>query len=234
MTKLIISEKTIPLRKIPEEEFNTTILTVLMPRISRLLSLTDKTSAERLEIALPAIKEHCLGMGLEEIQKMFELYVDGKLYLEPIPNYFDRILLGKIVRSYRSYKLKLKPVKIIKSMTDNEKHKLEDQILNRVSSFFKINRYIHENDFYVYDILEKRGLISLSIEEKKSIKNDAITILKNEYSVKKAKSKDEFKYIQSILKSLEIGNNAKIKIKSKQLASEEYFRSLKQKTSPKD
>jgi len=226
MNKLIISEKTIPLRKIPEEELNTTILTFLMPRISRLLSLTDKTSAERLEIALPAIKEHCLGMGLEEIQKMFELYVDGKLYLEPIPNYFDRILLGKIVRSYRSYKLKLKPVKIIKPMTDNEKHKLEDKILNRVSSFFKINRYIHENDFYVYDILEKRGLISLSIEEE-SIKNDAITILKNEYSVKKAKSKDEFKYIKSILKSLEIGNNAKIKIKSKQLASEEYFRSLK-------
>ena len=233
MTKLTTSKKTIPLRQIPEEELNKAILTVLMPRISRLLSLTDKTSAERLEIALPAIKDHCLGMGFKEIQKMFELYVDGKLDVEPISNYFDRILLGKIVKSYRSYKLRLKP-KIIKSMTDNEKHKLEDQILNRVSSFFKINRYIYENDFYVYDILEKRGLISLSIEEKKSIKNDAITILKNEYSVKKAKSKDEFKYIQSFLKSLEIGNNAKIKIKSKQLASEEYFRSLKQKTSPKD
>ena len=234
MNKLTISEKTIPLREIPEKELNTYILKGLMPRISRLLSLTDKTSADRLEIALPAIKEHCIGMGFVEIQKMFELYVDGKLDVEPISNYFDRILLGKIVRSYRVYKLRLKPKPKIKIMNDSEKNKLENEILNRVSSFFKINRYIHENDFYIYDILEKRGLISLSDEEKKSIKKDAITILKNEYLVKKSKSKDDFKYIQSMLKSLDIGNHAKIKIKSKQLASEDYFRSLKQKTSSKD
>ena len=31
------------------------------------------------------------------------MYADGKLDIEPVTNYFDRVLLGKIVKSYRSY-----------------------------------------------------------------------------------------------------------------------------------
>ena len=51
------------------------------PWLSKLLSLKDETSANRLEMALPAIKEQCIGMGFVEIKKMFEMYVDGNLLL---------------------------------------------------------------------------------------------------------------------------------------------------------
>ena len=155
MTKLTTSKKTIPLRQIPEEELNTVIFRALMPRISRLLSLTDKTSAERLEIALPAIKEHCLGMGFEEIQKMFELYVDGKLDVEPISNYFDRILLGKIVKSYRSYKLRLKP-KINPEMLKKEKDAID--IIMLFDNFVQFNK-INEDFEWVYIYLNEKGIL---------------------------------------------------------------------------
>ena len=65
-----------PLRGIPEETLNKIIVEQFTIWIANLLSLTDETSAERLEIALPAIKEHCWSMGFDEIKKMFEMYAD--------------------------------------------------------------------------------------------------------------------------------------------------------------
>ena len=118
-------------------------------------------------------------------------------------------------------------------MSDDEITKIDDEILNRVGLFFKENRYIDDNDFYVYDILEKRGLVNLSVDYKESVKKDAIVILKKKFSEKKSTSREDFKMTKSILKSLDNGQHIKIKIKCKQLASEDYFRSI-EKTSPKD
>ena len=99
---LVKLDKQLPLRAYPEKELNKVLLMNFLPFLTRLLSLTDEVSANRLEMALPAIKEQCIGMGFKEIKKMFEMYVDSKLSLKPIPNYFDRILLGKIVSNYKS------------------------------------------------------------------------------------------------------------------------------------
>jgi len=185
MTKLTTSKKTIPLRQIPEEQLNKAILTVLMPRISRLLSLTDKTSAERLEIALPAIKEHCLGMGFEEIQKMFELYVDGKLEVEPIPNYFDRILLGKIVKSYRSYKLRLKP-KINPEMLKKEKDAID--IIMLFDNFVQFNK-INEDFEWVYIYLNEKGILTPDDDLKKRKYLIFLDVSNNDKKLAKTKAK---------------------------------------------
>jgi hypothetical protein len=234
MSNIKLFESNIPVKAIPETELNTIMLTTFLTWICNLLSLTDEVSAKRLKTALPAIKEHCWSMGFLEIQKMFELYADGKLDISPISNFFDRILLGKILNSYRSYKKRIsKQKKILYSMSDDEITKIDDEILNRVGLFFKENRYIDDNDFYVYDILEKRGLVNLSVDYKESVKKDAIVILKKKFSEKKSTSREDFKMTKSILKYLDNGQHIKIKIKCKQLASEDYFRSI-EKTSPKD
>jgi len=92
--KIAVLEKSLPLRAYVKEDLNKALIMEFLPWICSLLSLTDQKSADRLESALPAIKEQCIGMGFKEIRKMFEMYADGKLYVQPIPNYFDRILLG--------------------------------------------------------------------------------------------------------------------------------------------
>ena len=55
-------------------------------------------------------------MGFAEIQKMFEMYADSKLDIEPKANYFDRVLLGKIVAEYRKYNMRKPKPKQLKSM----------------------------------------------------------------------------------------------------------------------
>ena len=204
MTKLIISEKTIPLRKIPEEELNTAILTGLMPRISRLLSLTDETSANRLEIALPAIKEHCLGMGFVEIQKMFELYVDGKLDVNPIPNYFDRILLGKIVKSYRSYKLRLKP-KIKSEMLKKEKDAID--VIMLFDNFVQFNK-LNEDFEWVYTYLNEKNILTPDDDLKK--RKYLIFLNKSNNDKKLAKTKAKISILEDYFRRV-IGDKKHIK-----------------------
>lgn len=179
MSNLAKIESTIPIKAIPEQELNMIILTQFTVWVANLLSLTDETSANRLETALPAIKEHCWSMGFVEIKKIFEMYADNKLSISPIPNYFDRILLGKIVDAYKSQKQK--PVKEINTIQDMEEtNKVH---LHKFFRAFFLTHYI--NDCYVhlaYKFLEDNGFIKLSKEDKLKLMEDAnlfITIEKN-------------------------------------------------------
>jgi len=221
----IIFESNTSLREYKEEDLTLILITELMPWLSKLLSLTDEVSANRLEMALPAIKTQCIGMGFVEIKKMFEMYVDGKMNLEARTNFFDRILLGKIVSEYkRIQNQKQSTVKKEESISSEEKKKINDDILKRVESFFRENRYIKEDDFYAFDILESRKEIILTLNQKKEIKKDAIDALEIEYLNKKPSSRSEHNEIQSVIKSLKNKNNPRVKIKCKQLALEDYYR----------
>lgn len=177
--ELIVKYNNIPIKAIPEESLNKILIVDFSPWLADLLSLTDEISSNRLEIALPAIKEHAWSMGFDEIKKMFEMYADNKLSITPIPNYFDRILLGKIVEAYKSQKQKTpKEINTLKDMEETNKLHL--------FKFFKQYFLLETiNDCYVhlaYKFLEDKGFIKLSKEEKIKLMDDAktfITIEKN-------------------------------------------------------
>lgn len=170
MNKLAILDRQIPIKSIPESELNTIIITTFLTWICDLLSLTDEVSAKRIEIALPSIKNHCWSMGFSEIKKMFELYADGNLSVKPIPNYFDRILLGKIVSSYKEQKGTIK------------KEINHDEILKETNRNHFIKFFIQYfdrkeiNDCYVpfvYNSLNEHGFIKLSPKEKRKLMKDS-------------------------------------------------------------
>ena len=223
MTKLSILERTIPLRAIPENDLNTALIMNFAPWLSKLLSLKNQTSADRLEMVLPAIKEQCIGMGFIEIKKMFEMYVDGKFAIEPKTNFFDRILFGKIVSEYRKYKIRnskqIKPQ--VLQISDQEKKEIDDQILKDQEAYFKKHGVIDPRKWYVYDILDKRGLINLSFEEKKEIYADALEILKLEAHTKKTSSREDHQKNKNWLELLNQGKGAKIK--AKELSLQQYY-----------
>ena len=227
MTKLSVLERTIPLRAIPEKDLNTALIMNFAPWLSKLLSLKDKTSADRLEMALPAIKEQCIGMGFVEIKKMFEMYVDGKLAIEPKTNFFDRILFGKIVAEYRKYNMRKPKQPQIPEISDQEKKEIDDQILKDQEAYFKKHGVIDPSKWYAYDILDKRGLINLSLEEKKEIYADALEILKLEAHTKKTFLQDDFQNYDQYKKNknwLELLNQGKgAKIKAKELSLQQYY-----------
>ena len=101
----------------------------------------------------------------------------------------------------------------------------------------KTQHYQLINAEYVSSVLDK--YINWKVSERKNnistvkimptknkVKEDAIYLLNQKYSGKKASSMDELKSIKSKLKLLEIGQGGEIKAKCKILALEEFFRNL--------
>ena len=220
--ELIIKYPNLPLRAYQKKQLENQI-EALQAWLTNLLGLSGVESAKRLVIASEALKEQCIGMGFAEIQKMFEMYADSKLDIEPKTNYFDRVLLGKIVAEYRKYNMrKPKPKQHqIPQISDQEKKEIDDQILKDQEAYFKKHGVIDPRKWYAYDILDIRGLINLSLEEKKEIYADAIEILKLEAHTKKTSSREDHQKNKNWLELLNQGKGAKIK--AKELSLQQYY-----------
>ncbi len=221
---LMVLKTKLPLRAYQKEDLNKILLMDFMPWLASLLSLTDEVSADRLETAMPAIKEQCIGMGFNEIKKMFEMYADNKLSIKPIPNYFDRILLGKIVAEFKA--LNLKPKQMEESIiSDDEKEFIMIEAVDRIEKEYKSNKEITGAFTHVYGYLFDKGVLPQHTNKFKSgILVKAKAIAKSEAM---SKAGSDFSYHQQLKDTLEnIDNNKHDSIAtiSKRLVLEEYFK----------
>ena len=183
-TKLAVLENNLPLKAYLPQQLDDILEDQLSTYLSNLLGLYDKESARRLVNALPAVKEHCWSMGFAEIKKMFEMYVDNKLGIEPMSNYFDRVLLGKI---YNAYKLQNRSKVMIKKTDDELKREFDDiQTIMAFDMFLQYND-LPEELYWIYDYLELRGLISYTKKEKLNKYNIAKVNLFGERAIHKSK-----------------------------------------------
>jgi len=149
-----------------------------MNYLSTLLNLKED-NAENLEMCVPVILDMNRLYNFQQIKQMFELYADSKLNIQPISNYIDRILIGKIKASYTDYLKKSshinnKPKKVDKNgkeLTQEESYKRECDIIQACEWF---DSYIHlehlkDNAVWVYDFLIHEKIIQVTDHEKKSI-----------------------------------------------------------------
>lgn len=178
MTNLTILEKNLPLRAYPEETLTKGIL-ALYEWLCGLLSLAGENSKERLKNAFPAIKEQCIGMGFSEIKNMFEMYADGKLEIEPVTNYFDRVLLGKIVKNYRSY---MNRTKTTISIPEAKKEKDHKEIIFYFEDY-RDNKNSYDGWEWIYTYFESKEIFKPSTEEKKYYFNKYSEKLKTEEAI---------------------------------------------------
>ncbi len=203
---LVKLEKKLPLRSYEDQELNKVLLMDFLPWLCTLLSLTDETSANRLEIALPAIKTQCIGMGFDEIKKMFENYADGKLSIKPIPNYFDRILLGKIVSDYKTTKPKQKKVIEAPKPSKKETEKLIDKQIVELVLHFQETGEIKLGYLHLYEHLFKRGELPKANEKYiAEVKEKAVKMLESRKN--NASNLDDFKKIQRMIENKGSLNN---------------------------
>ena len=212
MGKIVKLESTMPLRAIPEEKLNTLLVNEFCDWLSELLSLSDETSAKRLITAIPAIKENCWSMGFVEIKKMFEMYADSKLDLKPIPNYLDRIMVGKIVEAYRAQKPVSKPKMIEPKISDEEKEKLiYTGVINCFEQFIQDRKIIVGYTWVYGHLFDDLKLKSFTKEEK----------LK---AMQKAKAnKEKSNLFQKVTES-----EHDVKNRAKRILLKKYFESLEQ------
>ncbi len=165
-----------PIKAIPQDTIQNFELP-FMNYLSRLLNL-KADNADNLEMCVPVILDINRNYTFEQIAEMFTLYADSKLNIEPISNYIDRILLGKIKNGYIDYlnksnrkKKALKKDVNGKSLNPEEVYKREMDIVQACEWF---DSYLHLNKIkpaavWVYDFLESEGLIEFSKEEKNKV-----------------------------------------------------------------
>lgn len=156
---LIKLESHLPLKAYPKETLQKIIYEEFIFWLSDLLSLKDEVSAKRLYNALPALEVQCWSMGFQEIKKMFEMYADNKLSIQPIPNYFDRILFGKIVKSYKDQK-KVIPKKLeIQMISEESKEEIVLSGLEKSFRLYKETGVIEFGRLYLYEFLYEKDLL---------------------------------------------------------------------------
>ena len=197
--KLQALDKKLPLRAYPEQNLNRVLVMDFLPFISNLLSLTDKSSADRLELTLPAIKEQCIGMGFDEIKRMFEMYADGKMKIQPIPNYFDRILVGKIVNEFKT--LNRQPKKTEEMyISDDEQIFIMKKAINEGRQEWLKNGKM-SNPSSRYDCLDEQGLIQAGLkltDREWEVKKGEIYKEVKEQMKAKARAKKIHSYLEKI------------------------------------
>ena len=172
------------------------------------------------------------GISLEELSYAFKMERYGQLlpktqHYQLINAEYVSSVLDKYI-DWRVSKIKTNTstVKIMPKISDQDKIFKENDIVLRFIENFDPIIEVKDEYFYVYDILDSRGFMNKDIEYKNKVKEDAIYLLNQEYSGKKASSMDELKSIKSKLKLLKAGQGGEIKAKCKILALEEFFRNL--------
>lgn len=169
---LIKLDSHLPLKAYSKEALNSIVLNEFIYWISDLLSLTDKVSAKRLFTSIPAIEKHCWSMGFKEIKKMFEMYADNELSIKPIPNYFDRILFGKIVESYKLQRPIKKPRMIELTQKEKDDISASNELTIYSGVFNCFEAYKQSNDIitgyiWVYDHLDELNILNYSDDIKR-------------------------------------------------------------------
>jgi len=156
MTNLTIFDKHLPLRAMDGKQLEHDLNHQFKFWIANLLSLKeDKEDA--YDVCKSAIKDLCIGMGFNEIKQMFEMYVDSKLELTPISNYFDRILLGKIVNSYKKI-MAQKPKALPEQPKPDQQQSKKDIEAAVTCSYleFKNTGYVNGVITHIYNYLDSQ------------------------------------------------------------------------------
>ena len=173
--KLAKYEK-LPLKAYPEPSLDRMMETEFKFWIANLLSIKAENE-EFVDNALPAIKKHFWSLGIQEVKKAFEMYADGQLSIEPISNYFDRVLVGKIFSAYKATKKTKTTVQ--ETLVLSEEEKQANAYMNIIFSFddYKSSKILDKSYWTVYDELFSRGILKNTDKEKKEI----FKILKDQY-----------------------------------------------------
>lgn len=227
--KIIKADKTI--RNIPQDEFGAFLMR-FGSYIDKLLSLTGETSAERLEMLLPTIKEVTVNFTELELYKAFELYAKGELDIEPIDNYITVIQFHKVINSYKKWRS-------VKIKTAGSKHLLTEmteinaeasiQIMEKAVARTK-QEYIDTGKItgichHVFDYLQKEGRLNVTNIEKKEAYKKAKKIELEKEKNRKVRTLKEHRTKKAIIDEL-INNNKNVRIinRAKKILLKEYYR----------
>ena len=208
--EISVLEKNLPLRAYPAENLNKALVMDFGVWVSNLLSLSGETATQRLEQSLGAIRDNCSGMGFAEIKKMFEKYADSQMSIKPIPNYFDRVLVGQIVNEWKATRPKVAAPE--KPITESEKTRIMLDAVDRIKYEIQTTGTTAHTAHHIYDWMietgrmqqpsenHRRNAYKLALEDQK---NEIHRAAKTDYLLRKQ--------LKRTLEHLGTGNEQTIK-----------------------
>jgi hypothetical protein len=213
-------------------EFRTQ-LGYLFSKISNLLgikeTILDINKIDIVDLILMKYKS----FSLEEIDYCFKLERFNSLgkktehYQLLNAEYISNVL--EKYKKWKEFKIKTNNISLLKKVSLETKvdHTAKNNdIVMRFLTEYEESSFIEENKFYIYDIINKKGLFPNNKEHKESIKKDAIYLLTNKYQNRKASSRAEQTRFKREMKNISLGSGGDVIRKCKQLFMEEFFRGL--------
>lgn len=167
--RIAILENKMPLKGYPEGKLDSVLSTVFKFWLSKLLSIKAENE-EKLDSALPYIKQFFWSLGMHEVKKAFEMYALGQLSIKPISNYFDIILVGQIFNEYKMHQRQTNT----KTM-DYDKENKDYVYCIQAFDYFAQNGALPEQAAWLYEYLtDAKGILSVSKREKQQSYNLAL------------------------------------------------------------
>jgi hypothetical protein len=217
--KIAVLDKKLPLRAYPEKMLNDVLETSFKFWLANLLSI-KADNEQKLDSALPAIKKHFWSLGLNEIKKAFEMYADGELITKPIPNYFDRILVGHIFKEYKQQKPIVKKEIKMPEPTEEQKELLIYEGLIFCYDNWVQTKNIINGQVWVHDHLTELGLLIFNDDEKKAMWN-----LSKKNILEYSKTLD-YESAKEVIRDLELKKGTR-EVEYKKLRLMHYFNKIK-------
>lgn len=240
-TNIIKAYECVKIRDYPDDVRNTNSLSFLSWALNMLGVNSKEGSLEHHTAVFEYINYRMLHYTYEELKEMVIMFISGDFASSDIlqAQQLNALILGKIAKAYdlrkqedlkyyldSKSKLKEKESMSKSVISDKEKLIIERKAVILQLDFFIENRFIDLKRLFVYDILDKNGLMPKDKEYKVKIYKDALFILKSEYEKKKAISVDDKKRIKKVLFEINQSNSSKVKVKCKELVLSEFFRNI--------
>jgi hypothetical protein len=171
-------------------------------------------SLEEINYAFKLERYGTHGKRIEHFQLFNSTYVEGVL------ERYDK---------WKQFKIRTNNISTLNKVAEKTKvdhTEKNNDIVMRFLTEYEESSFIEENKFYVYDIINKKGLFPNNKEHKESIKKDAIYLLTNKYQNRKASSRAEQTRFKREMKNISLGSGGDVIRKCKQLFMEEFFRDL--------
>ena len=219
--ELTTLDNKLPLRAYPEQTLDKFLKTEFKFWLARLLSIKSDNE-QKVNDAFPAIKKHFWSLGMHEVKKAFEMYADNELGIQPIANYFDRILVGQIFAAYKQQKTK-KQMKYDNYTSPEEIEFIMDEAVDRIHKDYIQNKCITESCHHVYDHLFEQGKLPTEKEYKIDIFERACEIRERE--LMQERHFHNKKQIDEVLNNIK--KDGLVKNIAKKLVLEDYFKTLK-------
>lgn len=220
-----------------EETERLTLATKLVGNLLNDLGVGKNSDTNHHIRAIKFINDSLGNYTPEEVEEAFKLFIMGKFQIEAYQQ-LNPLIIGRVISQFEEYKkqkldkyrkeqAKLKVASEMDKlkMDNTQKKEYNNATMQQSYAYFLKTSSIDTSRIYAYAILEEYGYVNLDESYKKSVKKDAIDILKNEYSGKKGRSRDEHNDFKNIVKNLSNGGEKGMIIsKCKEIAITDIYR----------